>query len=641
MTDNHPGSKTLELERAQRAMRAGRMEEAATLCRGVLGAEPDQPDALHIMGMVALSRREADRARDLLRRAVQGKADDALLVMRLGIAHALCGDNKSAAKAQRRAVLLAPDSDEAHFNLALTLRKLGYADEAQASLERAVEVQPQNAPAWSELSVTLLEKGRLEDALAAARRSVELAPKAPTALNNLGSVQLACGYAADAAASFRRAIEQLPKFADGYVNLGLALLALRQAAEAVDAFLEALRLKPDHVAALGHLAHTYEVLNRGEEARETADRALALDPTSDRAALSLVHLDVRDPDSDLASIKERLELIVAQTASDTSRITALNDLARVRDRMGDHATAFDTFITCQDLAARQPRAQQIDRQAFPDLIARSRWFVDQPLGLWPSAVAGSSEGPLFVVGFPRSGTTLIERVLAAHPMLLTSDERPWLSGVIKRIGPGYPEAVANLSVEEVSKLRRSYIEQARADLSARDTEVSFVDKDPFNFIHLGLAHRLFPDSKVVFVLRDPRDVVLSCFMQWFRPNESTVHFFDLDSTARLYIDAMSLWRDLKPVIDLPVLEVRYEDFVDDFPNHARELIDFVGVDWDDSILNFAQSATGSYIATPSRRDVARNIYFQSVGRWRHYHQQMDPVLGMLAPFVDELGYADS
>ena len=161
MTDNHPGSKTLELERAQRAMRAGRMEEAATLCRGVLGAEPDQPDALHIMGMVALSRREADRARDLLRRAVQGKADDALLVMRLGIAHALCGDNKSAAKAQRRAVLLAPDSDEAHFNLALTLRKLGCVDEARAALERAVEVQPQNAPAWSELGVTLLEKGRL------------------------------------------------------------------------------------------------------------------------------------------------------------------------------------------------------------------------------------------------------------------------------------------------------------------------------------------------------------------------------------------------------------------------------------------------------------------------------------------------
>ena len=232
-------------------------------------------------------------------------------------------------------------------------------------------------------------------------------------------------------------------------------------------------------------------------------------------------------------------------------------------------------------------------------------------------------------------------MLAAHSSLATSDERPWLGRLIRRIGADYPPAVAALDAAATAQLRQEYFDCVGADLGARVDGQRIVDKDPFNFVRLGLVRRIFPDAKIIFVNRDPRDVVLSCFMQWFQPNDAAVNFFDLDSAARLYVDAMALWHDLKVVLDLDILEIRYEDLVVDFPTISRQVFDFINLEWEADILNFADTAVGTYVATPSRRDVAKNIFSQSVGRWRNYHRQMAPTLGVLSTLVSMLGYADS
>ena len=212
--------------------------------------------------------------------------------------------------------------------------------------------------------------------------------------------------------------------------------------------------------------------------------------------------------------------------------------------------------------------------------------------------------------------------------------------------------MAALDAAATAQLRQEYFDCVGADLGARVDGQRIVDKDPFNFVRLGLvtrpllptrasSWRIFPDAKIIFVNRDPRDVVLSCFMQWFQPNDATVHFFDLDSAARLYVDAMALWHDLKVVLDLDILEIRYEDLVVDFLTISRQVFDFINLEWEADILNFADTAVGTYVATPSRRDVAKNIFSQSVGRWRNYHRQMAPTLGVLSTLVSMLGYADS
>ena len=641
MNSNPSGDTQSALTRAHDAISAGRMDEAAQLCRGVLDEDPDQPSALHLLGLVALVARRNDEALALIERAASLDGTDALLLMRLGVARALNDQHEGAVESFEKAAELAPDDYDIHLNLALALKELNRQAETEAALRRAIEIDPDNPQAWSELGVLLLTTGALDEALTTARRATSIAPHMALAHNNVGSIQLKLGDAASAVALFRRTIELAPRLADAHLNLGLALLVDRRAEEAIAAFREAIRLQPKNAVALAHLAHTYEILNRRAEARDAATRALKIDPGLDRAALALVHVDLREANRPLPDIKDSLEAIVGRAADDRNRITALNDLARVQDQLGDFDVAFRTFTDCQLLAARQPRAKRIDRTQFPVFLESNRWFLQQPIADWQFEIDDGLMSPVFLVGFPRSGATLLERVLGAHPSFVTSDQRPWLSSVTARIGSDYPQALASMNVDAISELRHHYVDNVRSSVGELEASQQIVDKDPLNFVRLGLVRRVFPAAKAIFVIRDPRDVVLSCFMQWFRPNDATVHFYELESTAQLYAAAMSFWRELKVVLGLDILEVRYEDIVKDLPTTSREILDFLGVAWDPAVLNFADTSEGAYVATPSRHDVAREVYADSVGRWRNYHEQMEPVLGILSPFVSALGYTDS
>jgi len=424
------------------------------------------------------------------------------------------------------------------------------------------------------------------------------------------------------------------------VILGLALLGDLRANDAIEAFGEALRLEPNHAVALEHLAHTYEILNHRAKAREAATRALCIDANADRAALTLVHLDSRESANGLWAARTRLEGIVARATNDLTQIAVLNDLGHVQDKLGDYDAAFNAFTRCQTLAADQPRAQRIDRKAFPAYLETNRHFANASNGAWPPQIDDDLTSPIFLVGFPCSGTTLLDRVLGAHSKLRTSDGRPWLASVAGRVGNHNWKQIEELSNQSVIRLRRECYDRVRGDLGDLDSEERVVDKDPFNFIRLALVRRIFSDPRVIFLYRDPRDTVLSCFMQWFQPNETTTHFHDVESAARLYSKAISVWWDLKPVFDLAILTIGCEDLVVDFETNCRSVFGILKADWEDNVLRFAKTVKGEYVVTPSRRDVAENVFGRSVGRWRSYEQHMGPVIDILSPWVTALEYSE-
>lgn len=253
------------------------------------------------------------------------------------------------------------------------------------------------------------------------------------------------------------------------------------------------------------------------------------------------------------------------------------------------------------------------------------------------------EDPVFLVGFPRSGTTLLDQVLDSHPKVTVLEERPLVTGMIGRLaarGIDYPSGLARLDDAVVAELRAGYVED-RDRLVALDDGVVFVDKMPLNIVHAGLIRRVFPRARFLLALRHPADVCLSCFMQAFELNDWMAVFSSLDETARLYRAVFSLWRETRSALGLAVHEVRYEDLTADLEATAGGAVGFLGLDWDPRMAAFHEHARSrKTLATPSFSQVTRPIYRDAVARWRRYGFATDAIATMLAEEIEAFGYGE-
>jgi hypothetical protein len=253
---------------------------------------------------------------------------------------------------------------------------------------------------------------------------------------------------------------------------------------------------------------------------------------------------------------------------------------------------------------------------------------------WRAPVAFSS--PVFLVGFPRSGTTLLEQVLSAHSGLVCIEEREHLALAAGEVAAD-PSKLASLTDEQIGAIRDAYWKRVKSEVDVRGRIV--VDKLPLNIIFLPLVRRVFPDSKILFALRDPRDVVLSCFQQRFGMNAAMVQFLDLNSAAAYYDKVMSLGLLCRERLGLSVLEVRYEDVVADLEKVARSVTSSLGLQFEEAMLSPAETALKRNINTPSARQVVQPIYTRSVARWKNYERELASVLPGLSDWAERLGYA--
>jgi hypothetical protein len=246
---------------------------------------------------------------------------------------------------------------------------------------------------------------------------------------------------------------------------------------------------------------------------------------------------------------------------------------------------------------------------------------------------------VFLLGFPRSGTTLLEQALAAHPDAAVLDEAPTLLAAeteFLRRDDGLA-ALEALDDAALDSWRDRYWRVARAAGAAPQGKV-FIDKMPLASLSLPLIQRLFPHARILLALRDPRDVVLSCFRQDFRPNGATWRMLTLEGAAQLYDDTMTLVAAYRQVLPLQLREVRYERLVEAFAAELAAICDFVGLTWTDDLLDFAQQARARVITTPSAAQVRKGLYRGGEGQWRSYRDPLQSVLPMLAPWVERFGY---
>jgi Flp pilus assembly protein TadD len=488
-----------------------------------------------------------------------------------------------------------------------------------------------------------------EGAETALREIIRRTPRDLDTMIVLARVQQSQGLRREALATARRAVGLAPKDWRAQSVLAATLGALGQLDLAARAYRVVIAARPDDPGQLAALGSLLVRLRKTEEARALATRALELDAAFGPALNLLGELDGTTGDEEAA--ERWLMRAVTDSTQPDARSTAWHRLGALRERQ----KRWDEAFQCHDRANRAllstPAARHLlgvrlydhlDHQYQPGceaMVARwaAREFTDGP------------PDPVFLVGFPRSGTTMIENVLAALPGTITSDEEPLLTSAfqmaVRMAGEprieGLPAALDGLTPMQIVELRAEYWRSVARLLSPEAAKAKLlVDKAPLRFVQVLVMNLMFPRSRVIFVVRDPRDCCLSCYFQDFVVSPSLVKFLTLETTGDTYAQVMAFWLRARTRLTMPWMEVRYEDMVADFEAHARRLVEFVGRPWSDDVLRFHEKASGRAIRTPSFRAVTERVNTRAVGKWAHYEAHLGPLLERVRPFLDPLGYEE-
>ncbi len=492
------------------------------------------------------------------------------------------------------------------------LDEQGKGQEALTLLERAAQIVPEQAEVWRRLGGAMVRQGRLAEGLAAFKRALELQPDDITTLMAAGEASYRLSALTAAEHYFRRTTELAPKEADALA--ALATIAVRR--------------------------------QKSSEARPLAERALEIRPNLFTAEMAIGRADLIDGFPE-AALERMTGLLDRADLNDDSRVSSLDLRAEALDILDRPREAFADY-EARNAILRRINAPRIDRQIERRVDEARRlngYFSAAPNDSWLAGAgddeigARTARGHAFLLGFPRSGTTLLEKVCASHPLVATLEEVDCLAQVGQRFlaDDASLDNLARLTAPLANAAREAYWRGVVDTLGKDCAEKVVIDKLPLHTIALPVIAKLFPRAKIFFALRDPRDVVLSCFRRRFQINSAMFEFLDLTSAAIYYDQVMALSRNYRRVLPLAIREVRHEAMVKTFEDEVRGALDFIGLEWDPVVTRFAEKAPLD-ARTPSDVQLARGLNADGVGQWRRYEKQIEPILGILERWVRELGY---
>jgi Flp pilus assembly protein TadD len=483
------------------------------------------------------------------------------------------------------------------------------------------------------------EAGRFQESLADLRRAHLLAPRDFGILNACGLCLGRLERNAEALQCFDQVLALAPDFGPGWFNRGWALERTGEKVKAAEAYARAAALNPENAHAWANLA--FLEARRGDHAaaRTFAEKALAAQPGHTTALLVLAELEMGEP----TVAEARLRALLDGTLTPFDRGMALGQLGDVLDAQQRFADAFAAYtvgnLHFQDEARAQFEAP--GQVTIPHVLGE---MIDWAGALPPAAPGRATPPPtaahVFLLGFPRSGTTVIESALAAHPDIVTLEERnTFYAGVKDFLMDGASmRRLDQTSDRALAPYRDDYWSRV-AEFGVAPNGRIFIDKNPLHTLKLPLIYRLFPDARLVFSIRDPRDVVLSCFRRRFTMNPSTYEFLDLQRTAAHYVEAMTLADLLRERQPMAEHQLVYERLVEDFRGETKAVCDFIGASWRDDLVNFAARAKRGEVASASSQQISRGLYSDGAGQWRRYRTQLSSILDTLAPWVERFGYA--
>jgi Flp pilus assembly protein TadD len=524
--------------------------------------------------------------------------------------------------------------------------RLARTDSARAMAMAEAALADGRDEAWlpAVVGYGLKDQGQFEEAIVAFGKALERDPDNVSLMTQVGFCLLELGRRQEAVRVLGMAVKLDPQSAEASFGYGWAAENLGALDSAKSAWERAVSLDPNRADALAGLSGLAARRRDWETARRLGERAAALDPALTDPPMHLATIDIGVGQFDAAERRLR-ELIVRSDMKPLARANAKIMLGDTLDAAGRYDEAFAAYTDgkCDLKTEYAPQFAESERPAPPEVVrAMVAEFLETPARDWAAPSRPISRGPArghaFLMGFPRSGTTLLEQVIATHPDMDALGERPVM---IDAEGQFLSRAGGMIRLSEtVSDLlepfRDAYWRRVR-EFGVNPAGKVFVDKHPLSTTRLPLIHKVFPGAKIIFALRDPRDVVLSCFRRSFKINAGSYEFNTLEGAAGYYDAVMTAGEVYFARLPLEVHRLRYEDLVVDFEGQARALCAFLGVEWTDGLKDFAD--TERAIGTPSSTQVRRGLYEEGVDQWRRYATEMQAVMPVLQPWVEKFGYA--
>ncbi|HEY1725882.1 MAG TPA: tetratricopeptide repeat protein [Steroidobacteraceae bacterium] len=576
---------------------------------------PQDAAAHNNLGNALAQRGQLQQAADSYRRALALNPDSAQAHNNLGNALQGLGQLDQSADSYRRALQIDPDYAEAHQNMADAQLRLGQPVEAISSYRRALALSPRFVEAHHNLANALFEVGRLPEALASYHQALTLRPAFPEAHMNLGNVQRGQGMLEAAIESYRRALALRPDLAAAHANLGVALRLQGHGAQAEASCRRALTLEPESALTLAMLGEMRADQGAFEEAETLLRRAIELQPETAEAWIGLARLRRFTPAD--ASWALQAQRIAQRPLAPRKEVLLRYALGKYHDDLQDYEQAFAHYRRANELSKlfrpsydRLSVAQSIDR-----IIAGHDRNQSVPARRNISTVPR----PVFIVGMMRSGTTLAEQMLASNPAVFGAGELMYWSDAAARAAQ-LPAGAPDSAVARLGADYRQLLQRLAPDAAC------VIDKMPGNFLHLGLIHAALPDARFIHMQRDPIDTCLSIYFQHFEAfHPYAIDLDDLVHYTREYQRLMRHWRALLPQQTL--LEVRYEELVEQPERWTRAMLEFIGLPWDPACLDF-QRTTRS-VLTASKWQVRQKLNRSSIGRWHHYQRFIGPLQQLL------------
>ena len=592
----------------------------------------NKPDPATIKSLFDLYR--AGEYRTLLERAeslLETWPDEPALHSLAGSACLEMQDYDSAIRRYRAALAIRPDLAKVHNSLGIACLRSGQVEDAANSFHNAVKHDSQLAQAWFNLGIVYENRNRL----------------------------------AEAAGYYKQATLINPVYHQALCSLAKVLWELRIPDQVEEYFEKAVAIEENYLPAHMGLLRFLEQSNRHEKLRDAVSRARRILGEHDVVRLHEGILADIDGEHERArSMLEAFSITPADAWTRHGERTRLARLTHLCDRLDDTAKAFLYAQKANDLSREISDSKGIDKSRFLQTVEKRRqYFTAGNIDQWPdirgqSKISGESRGqsknfarnftltpgidnPVFIIGFPRSGTTLLDTLLRGHPAIRLAEESDAVAALVNRLSEQSDErleTLANLQDRDVEDLRKTY-SGAMARHAKPDEGVLRVDRFALNTVYAGEIYRVFPQARFILLLRHPADSVLSCFMQTFYETPANASFFTLEDSAHLYDRVFGLWRQYTGLLQLNVLQVKYEDLIRDVEATCRRILEFLDIPWHPGILEHERSARDRpLIGTASYNQVTRPLYTAAQGRWQRYRREMEPVQPVLEPWISYFEY---
>ena len=477
---------------------------------------------------------------------------------------------------------------------------------------------------------------------------LEINPNDVATLNNLGNVLKESGKYKEAILYYEKALKIKPQDIITNYNLGLLFKELEEFQKSISFYEKVVKIDPKHIQSHHDLMDIYEKTNNYEKLKKVIiDAKTFLKNNPIIKLYEGILLYKNEKFTEAINSLESFLFDVNKIQQERFRVLTLGKCYDILGKCYDHTKnakkAFDCFIKTNDINF-QLKSNNVNKNFFiKEIENRKKFFSKIEKEKWSHLGAFDARSdPIFMIGFPRSGTTLLDTILRSHPSIEVIEEKPIVLNLINSLHElqnGDLEGLKKIRKNEIQKIRKVYFDSLESEIKNIDNSKIYIDKFPLNIIYVGEIFRIFPKAKFIISLRHPCDCVLSCFMQTFRINNAMANFLNLEDSAKLYDLVMKLWIQYTSIFPINYYEVRYENLVENLETTVKPLLKFLELPWHDSVSEFYKTAKkGPQIKTPSYDQVIKPIYSEASGRWKMYKKQTANIYPILEPWIKKFNY---